>query len=304
MGLLLSRNTDDDCWDAAGKHVLITGASAGIGKEIAKQFASQGASLALLSRNKDLLSDVAKECTSMGAPKAEIFPCDLTNDTQLKIAIQSAIQSFGRFDVVILNAGRSQGCYFEEIKDVESINYMLKLNVNGVINTLFCTLPSVPKSSSSRIVILSSVAGLIPVPYRSIYCASKHALAGFANSLRIELNDTYGNKNSPSVQLINFSEVKGTNLNTSRMDFGADLPPIEYITTDEDNSDGIVTVQDACTSLMEQIAIGTNEWGQSFKLYILLPLRSILTTIIDSMILKTVKKTHRRPTAAGASSVK
>eukprot|EP01083_Nonionella_stella_P210877 763011_1 len=104
------------------------------------------------------------------------------------------------------------GCYFEEIKDVESINYMLKLNVNGVINTLFYALPWVCMVSSSRIVIISSVAGIAPVPYRTVYCASKHALTGFANSLRIELKDTHGKDKSPKVQLINLQGVSGTSL--------------------------------------------------------------------------------------------
>jgi NADP-dependent 3-hydroxy acid dehydrogenase YdfG len=287
MGSSLSAASTN--WDAEGKHVLITGASSGIGAELARNFAKQGASIALLARNKDALSAVAKECTTLGAPQAEIFPCDVTIDSDLKTAIASAVEKFGRFDVLILNAGRSMGCYFEEIKDLDSVNYMLKINVNGVINALFHAMPSVPKSSASRIVFISSVSGIIPVPYRTVYCASKHAIAGFANSLRIELKDTYG-QNAPSIQLINFPEVKGTNLNSGRMSFGADLPPIEFITDSR-----VPTVQKACSSLMKQIILGTSEWGQPLKLKILLPLRGMITNTIDFIILKTVKKTHRRP---------
>ena len=180
-------------------------------------------------------------------------------NSQIKRAIvDEALEQFGRFDVVILNAGRSQGCYFEEIDDVDSINYMLKLNVNGVITTLYHLLPSVPKLSSSRIVVISSVSGLIPVPYRTIYCASKHALNGFANSLRLELNDSYGN-DAPAIQVINFPEVRETCLNSGRMDFGADEPPIEFDTKH------VMSVVKACSLLMMEIAKGTREWGQPLK---------------------------------------
>eukprot|EP00571_Detonula_confervacea_P001973 CAMPEP_0172319906 /NCGR_PEP_ID=MMETSP1058-20130122/39021_1 /TAXON_ID=83371 /ORGANISM="Detonula confervacea, Strain CCMP 353" /LENGTH=300 /DNA_ID=CAMNT_0013035051 /DNA_START=1 /DNA_END=903 /DNA_ORIENTATION=+ len=285
--------TTGSSW-AAGKTVLITGASAGIGAELARDFAKEGASLALLARNKDRLSAVSKECTALGSPNAQVFSCDLTNDQDIKSAFQSAVDIFGHFDIVILNAGRSMGCYFQEIKDIEQINYMLRLNINGVINSLFYALPSIPKLSSSRIVVISSVAGILPVPYRTVYCASKHALAGFSNSLRIELTDTYG-KNAPAVQLINFPEVKGTNLNSGRMNFGAERPPAEFKTEDGAASSTMATVEEACASLVTHIKLGTNEWGQPLKVTVLSMLRNVTATIVDSLVLKTVKKSHHRP---------
>jgi len=288
MGTISSTSSK---WTAEGKHVLITGASSGIGKELARNFAERGASLALLARSKDDLSEVAIECMELGSPMAAIFLCDMTDDANLKESIESALEMFGRFDVIILNAGRSQGCYFEEIKDVDAISYMLKLNINGVINTVFHLLPSVPKSSSSRIVVISSVSGVIPVPYRTIYCASKHALVGFANSLRLELRDTYA-KDSPVVQVINFPEVQGTKLNSGRMDFGADLPPAEFMIKD------VITVQEACALLMNKIAEGVREWGQPLKVKLLLPFWSVFPSILDRIIIKAVKKTHHRPDTA------
>lgn len=277
-------------WSAQGKHVLITGSSSGIGAEMARNFAQQGASLALVARSKEGLAAVAQECRKLGAAKVETFPCDVTKNKDIQMAIQNAVHKFGKFDVLFLNAGRSQGCYFEEIKDVDSIDYMLTLNINGVINTVFYALPSVPKSSASRIVVIGSVSGLFGVPYRSIYCASKHALTGFTNTLRIELNDTYG-KNAPRVQLINFPEVSGTKLNSGRMDFGAELPPIEFIVDDA----RIPPVEKACKQLMKEIEKGSNEWGQPFKARLVVLLRSVFAAAVDILILKTVKKTHRRP---------
>ncbi len=285
MGIIASKSN----WSAEGKNVLITGASSGIGSEMARNFAKAGASVALLARSRENLQAVADECKELGSPKAEIFLCDMTDDDLIKDATTKALEQFGRFDVLILNAGRSQGCYFEEINNVHDINYLLKLNINGVINTLYHLLPSIPKSSSSRIVVISSVAGLLPVPYRSVYCASKHALNGFANSLRIEMKDTYG-KDAPVVQVINFPEVQGTELNNGRMDFGADQPPIKFDTTK------VITVEEACSSLTKKIEEGVREWGQPLKVSILLPLLSIIPNILENIIIKTVKKTHYRPT--------
>lgn len=291
MGSFISSTAADPNY-AAGKNVLITGASGGIGAELARDFAKQGASLALLARNGAKLSEVSEECKGAGSPDARAFPCDLTKDDELRGAVAAAVEAFGRFDVLVLNAGRSMGCYFEEIRDADAIDYMLKLNVGGVVRALFFALPSVPKSRASRIVIVSSVSGIIPVPYRTIYCASKHALTGFARSLRIELRDAHGAEGSPTVQLVNFPEVTGTGLNQGRMTFGADRPPAEFATGSDS---GLITVQKACSNLMRQIELGTEEWGHSLKHRVLVALGLVFAALSDALILKYVKRTHIRP---------
>lgn len=88
------------------------------------------------------------------------------------------VAEFGRIDVIVLNAGMSMGCYFEDIKDLSDGDYMLNLNVMGVANVLHYAIPHIPKQSSSRIVVISSVAGLVGVPFRTLYCASKWAATG------------------------------------------------------------------------------------------------------------------------------
>jgi short-subunit dehydrogenase len=268
--------------------VLITGASSGIGAQLARDFSRGGASVALIARSKDKLAAVAEECKTLGSPRQKIYVCDLSDSNQIRNAIGDAVRDFGRFDVVVLNAGRSQGCYFEEIRDTDQVDYMLKLNVNGVIQTLHHVLPSVPKASSSRLVVISSVSGLIGVPYRTVYCASKHALTGFANSLRMELVDTYGHE-APKLTLVNFPEVSGTQLNTGRMDFGADRPPAQFDTK------GILSVEEACRGAMVAIARGEREWGHPLKISLLLLFYRWMPTTLDAMILRTVQKTHARP---------
>ena len=277
-------------WQAKDKNVFITGASAGIGKQIATKFAAQGASLALVARSKDRLNEVAEECRKLGAPVVEVFPCDLTNSENIKSATEQATASFKSFDVAFLNAGRSQGCYFEEIKDVSQMDYLLRLNVNGVLTTLHYLLKSIPKSGDSRIVVISSIAGRVGIPYRTLYCASKHALTGFANALRMELLDTYGADNAPAVCLVNFPEVSGTDLNTNRMTMGADRPPAEF------DGSAAVDVATACDDLMSNIAAGTRESGlSSTKTKLLVPLSGVIPTTTDSIIMKHIKATHSRP---------
>ena len=166
MGISFSSNEPPVSY-AAGKNVLIIGASAGIGAELARNFAKQGANLALVARGVANLRAVAAECAALGARRVEVCPCDLAKDADTVRAVRDILGLFGTLDIVVLNADRSMGCYFEEIKDMDSINYMLKLNVNGVINALWCALLAIPKSSASRIVIISSVSGLIGVPYRT-----------------------------------------------------------------------------------------------------------------------------------------
>lgn len=279
-------------WTAESKHVLITGASSGIGAELARSFARQGAELALIARGKTgSLQDVAEECRTLGSPRAETFVCDMTDSSQIRSAVDVAVEQFGRFDVVICNAGQSMGCYFEEIRDTEQIDYMLSLNVGGVIKTVHHVLPAVPKIPSSRLVIISSVSGLLGVPYRTVYCASKHALTGFANSLRCELRDTYG-KSSPAVCLINFPEVSGTKLNTGRMDMGAKRPPAEFDTSSES---GTSSVEEACGLAISAIAAGKRESGHPRKIGILLPLYRIIPNVLDGIIMKAVRKNHHRP---------
>jgi NADP-dependent 3-hydroxy acid dehydrogenase YdfG len=284
----------DESWQAEGKNVFITGASAGIGAELSRCFARAGvANLALVARNKQALEKVAQECQELGAGNVHIYPCDLTKNAEIKSATEKAVDDLGGFDVVVFNAGRSQGHYFEEIKDVEQIDYLLKLNISGAINTCHYLLPSVFKSRHSRLVIISSTAGIIPVPYRTVYCASKYALTGFSDSLRMELQDTY-KENAPKICLVNFPEVSGTRLNTSRLDFGADEPPFGF------DGSNTIPVEIACSNLMGEIAKGTREWGQPLKVTILRPFYSIMPSVLERIIMKHVKTTHIRQLDKGS----
>ena len=171
------------------KAVIITGASAGIGRELALMLAEQGAWLALAARNAEKLEEVAAQCRQRGV-KAVVVPTDVTEQSQCRNLIERTVAEYSRIDVLINNAGISMWARFDEISDLSLIEQIMRVNYFG---SVYCTHYALPflKQTQGRIVGISSLTGKTGVPTRSGYAASKHAMAGFFDTLRIELAD-YG----------------------------------------------------------------------------------------------------------------
>lgn len=169
----------------AGKVVLITGASAGIGRELARQLAAKRTRLVLAARRIDRLAEIARQCHEAGA-EAIAVPADVTDPAQCERMVQAAIEGFGRLDVLVNNAGRAMWSTFEDLHDLSTIEDVIRLNFFGVVYATKAALPHLQRSRG-QIVALSSVSGLTGVPLLSGYSASKHAVNGFCESLRVEL---------------------------------------------------------------------------------------------------------------------
>jgi len=167
--------------------VVITGGSAGIGRELAYQLAAQGAWLVLAAREATLLEDTAREARARGA-RAIALPTDVAVEADCRALIERAIAEYGRIDTLINNAGISMHARFDELGSVEPLERVMQINYFG---SVYCTHFALPhlKRSRGRIVAVSSLAGKTGVPTRSAYAGSKHAMAGFFDSLRIELAD-------------------------------------------------------------------------------------------------------------------
>jgi short-subunit dehydrogenase len=168
---------------------IITGASYGIGRELATQLASQGANLALAARSTHLLEELAEECRDLGKPfggMAVAIPTDVTDFSQCQNLIQSASQEYGRIDTLINNAGIGIRGRFDKMNDMELLERVMRINYWGSVYCTFHALQSLIKTQG-RIVIVSSGAGIIPAPNSAGYAASKHALSGFFDSIRIEI---------------------------------------------------------------------------------------------------------------------
>ena len=172
----------------APRVVVITGASDGIGAEMARQMAaSEGAGLALVlaARNASQLELVAAECAALKA-QVLVVPTDVSVRIQCRRLVITAVERFGRIDVLVNNAGRSAHALFEEVEDLDWYEELMRVNLWGAI---WCTQAALPhlKASRGSIVAVSSLAGLVGVPGRTAYSASKFAMTGFFEALRAEV---------------------------------------------------------------------------------------------------------------------
>ena len=169
------------------KVVVITGASSGIGRELAYQFAEQGAWLSLAARNGEQLATVAGECQTRGG-KAIAIVTDVSEQAQCAQLIQRTVDHYDRIDVLINNAGITMWANFEDISDISFYERIMRVNYLG---SVYCTYYALPflKKTKGQIIGISSLAGKNGVPKRSGYAASKHAMVGFFDTLRIELEE-------------------------------------------------------------------------------------------------------------------
>ncbi len=171
-----------------GNVVVITGASKGIGAELARQLAAQGNRLALAARDAAALESVAAECRRAGA-EVEVLQTDVAVESDCRQLIEWTVARFGRIDTLVNNAGATMWARVDEIRDLGMLERIMQVNYMGAV---YCTAYALPhlKVSRGRIVGIASLTGLTGVPTRSGYAASKHAMRGFFDSLRIELEDS------------------------------------------------------------------------------------------------------------------
>lgn len=165
------------------KTIVITGASSGIGEAMARVYAAQGARVVLGARSADRLARLAAEIHAAGG-QAAWCAVDVTVPEQCKALIDMAVTTFGGIDVLICNAGISMRASFDEV-DLSVLHRLMDVNFWGTVNCCKYALPYVQASHGS-IVGISSVAGLHGLPGRTGYSASKYAMTGFLETLRIE----------------------------------------------------------------------------------------------------------------------
>lgn len=165
--------------------VWITGASSGIGEALAFQLSARGAKLILSSRRLEALQKVKEACPGRQG-NIRLLPLDLARGDELPAKAKEALALFDRVDVLINNAGVSQRSLVCETQ-LAVDRLIMEINFFGAVALTKAVLPSMLARGSGHIVVVSSVMGKFASPYRSAYAASKHALHGFFDALRAEV---------------------------------------------------------------------------------------------------------------------
>ncbi len=166
-----------------GRCVVVTGASSGIGEALARAYAAIGADVVLGARQEARLQQITEEIKAAGG-SAVYSVVDVVNESECEALIAKAVESFGRIDILICNAGLSMRAIFDDV-ELTVLHRLMDVNFWGTVNCVKYALPHIQASEGS-IAGVSSVAGLHGLPARTGYSASKYAMTGFLETIRIE----------------------------------------------------------------------------------------------------------------------
>ena len=172
------------------KHIIITGASDGIGRALALECARRGARITASARSEDILEALVAEITSSGG-KAISVPSDVTSFLECAALVNQACAVNGPVDVLVCNAGIGSAIQGDDLIPLDTIRRTMEVNFMGAVHATAAALSSL-RQTRGLIVAISSLQGLIGFPKASAYSASKHAMQGFFDCLRIDLKEDVG----------------------------------------------------------------------------------------------------------------
>ena len=228
------------------KTVFITGASSGIGEELAWQLSQAGAKLTLAARRTELLETLAQRIAASAKPTPLVTACDVTHDGDLKRAVAASVRHWTKLDVIVANAGFGVVGALRDLS-VEDYCRQFETNVFGVLRTIYAALPEVEKTKGN-VVIIGSVAGWTASPGASPYAMSKFAVRALANSITPELR-LAGVKVtliSPGFVASNIRRVD----NQGRLQAGANDPIPAWL---------VMSTEEAARQILEAVARGKRE---------------------------------------------
>lgn len=167
---------------SAGRHVVVTGGSRGIGAAIAHRLASDGFRVTMLARS----IETARALAADDSEHLHAVAADVTNDAEVDAAFKDAVARFGAIQVLVNSAGQAQSAPFSKM-DLDLWQRMLDVNLTGTMRCTQAVLPAMLESGWGRVVNIASTAGLVGYRYVAAYCASKHGVIGLTRALALEL---------------------------------------------------------------------------------------------------------------------
>jgi short-subunit dehydrogenase len=173
--------------EIGGRVAIVTGASRGLGRHIAEALFDHGVKLIVTARDAEQLESVRASFDRRGTRSVAV-PGDITDPTHRRRLVEAAQSRFGALDILVNNAGNDHPEPFIEVS-LDDVRAMFELNVIALIDMTQTALRPMLVQGEGQVVNMASMAGLAPVPYASIYAATKHAIVGFSESLRYELED-------------------------------------------------------------------------------------------------------------------
>lgn len=263
--------------------IVITGASDGIGAEMARQLAASagaGVALVLAARNRAQLDAVAGECAALGAQTLTV-PTDVGVQIQCRRLVIMALERFGRIDVLVNNAGRSAHALFEEVEDLSWYEELMRVNLWGAV---WCTQAALPalKASTGSIVAVSSLAGLVGVPGRTAYSATKFAMTGFFEALRAEVKG-YGVSVTTAYPGVVATRIRYRGFNAQGEPMGASAL----------NEEGAMSVEECARLIIEGMNARRREVVMTTKGKLGRFIKLIAPGLVEKMALAALKKDER-----------
>jgi len=265
------------------KNIIITGASSGLGKALAFELASCGANLTLAARRIELLEELKQEINKK-YPKSQILviKTDITNQNSCENLIHESIKYFGALDIFIANAGQSMWSRFCDIKNPKELDNLMQLNYMGVVYAAFYALPYLRQSHGSFVAI-SSIQGALPVPFHTGYVASKYALTGFIDALRLEEKNIHFLLAMPSW-------ISGTELRNHALRGQA---PGSIEVKKNHGKNNAISARECAELIIKALKAKKNKIYIPNRYKYLVALRQFFPALIDYLILKRVKKQLR-----------
>jgi len=167
-----------------GARALVTGASSGIGRAIAVEFAREGADVCIAARRADRLEEVASGVRALGR-RAVVSVCDVTREADVRATVAAAVAALGGLDAVVANAGIGVTGHFEKLT-ADDFRRQFETNVFGALHTAMAAVPELAKSRG-RLALIGSVMGHVPLPKSAPYTMSKFAVTALAQTLQYDL---------------------------------------------------------------------------------------------------------------------